>query len=210
MSHSPDDTLVVYSDYVCPFCYLGRASMNEYLESAADPPAVDWQFFDLRGYKRGPDGEIDESVDDGKDESYFAQVRRNVDRLKEQYDVEMELDRAIDVDSWNAQKAALSVKRNHGEDAFREFHDAVFDALWREGRDIGDPDVLADIADGVGLSGDDIREAINDDELDADLEARFAEAQEAGVTAIPTFVYDDHAARGAVPPSQLRRLIEGV
>jgi predicted DsbA family dithiol-disulfide isomerase len=37
----------------------------------------------------------------------------------------------------------------------------------------------------------------------------FAAAQRRGVTGVPTFVADGHAARGAVPPEQLERLVEG-
>ncbi|MFB6185738.1 MAG: disulfide bond formation protein DsbA, partial [Halobacteriaceae archaeon] len=38
---------------------------------------------------------------------------------------------------------------------------------------------------------------------------KFNQAQQAGITGVPTFVYDSYAARGAVPPEQLERLIEG-
>ncbi|USZ69276.1 DsbA family protein [Halorussus salilacus] len=206
---SADDALEVYSDYVCPFCYLGKAAMEEYLESADDPPRVEWRFYDLRGYKRRPDGTIDHDVEDGKDDDYFAQVRENVERLKERYDAEMTLDFSLDVDSWDAQQAALHVRREYDRETFLEFHEAVFEALWREGRDIGDPDVLADIADDAGVDPDAVRAATEDDDLEADLRERFETAQQAGVSGIPTFVYEGHAARGAIPPEQFRRLVDG-
>jgi predicted DsbA family dithiol-disulfide isomerase len=38
---------------------------------------------------------------------------------------------------------------------------------------------------------------------------RFEAAKQRGITGVPTFAYDGHAARGAVPPEHLRRLIEG-
>jgi len=203
------DRIEVYSDYVCPFCYLGRASLRQYLDEAEDPPDVEWRFFDLRGHKRGPDGEIDESVDDGKDEGYFEQARENVRRLQERYDVEMSLDLSRDVDSWNAQQAALHVKQVCDDETFLAFHDAVFDALWQDGRDVGDPDVLAEIAADVGVDPDEVRDAVDDDQLERELRERFDAARERGVTGIPTFAYGEHAARGAVPPEQLRRLVDG-
>jgi predicted DsbA family dithiol-disulfide isomerase len=204
----PDDTLSVYSDYVCPFCYIGRASLREYLAESDAPPAVEWRFFDLRGYKRGPDGELRDDVDDGKDDDYFAEVRENVARLSERYGLDMDLSEARGVDSWDAQQAALYVRQSHPEQ-FRAFHDATFDALWEDGRDIEDPDVIAEIADGVEVPADEVRAALDDETLSAELEDRFEAARDAGVTGIPTFVYDDYAARGAVPPEQLRRLVEG-
>lgn len=205
----PDDPLVVYSDYVCPFCYLGRASMNQYLENADDPPDVEWRFFDLRGHKRGPNGEIRDDIDDGKDEAYYERARENVRRLQDEYGVEMTIDLATGVDSWDAQKAALFVKQEYGESVFKEFHDAVFDALWREGRDIGDPAELAQIGDAIGIEPEALVEAIGDPALEVELTERFSASKSAGVTGIPTFVYGDYVARGAVPPAQVRRLVEG-
>ena len=209
------DTLAVYSDYVCPFCYLGKAAMEQYLATADDPPTVEWRFYDLRGYKRDESGEIDHDVDDGKDDDYFEQARKNVERLKEEYDVEMTLDFSRDVDSWNAQQAALYLRRNYGEETFLAFHEAVFAALWEDGRDVGDPDVLAEIAEhvdfpeGTDVDPDEVRAAVEDPDREAVLRETFEQAQQAGVRGIPTFVYEGHAARGAIPPEQLRRLIEG-
>jgi len=208
----PDATqqLVVYSDYVCPFCYLGKASLEQYRTEREDPLDVAWHQFDLRGYKRRPDGTIDHDVDDGKDERYFEQARENVQKLKAQYDVEMELDLSMDVDSWNAQQAALFVQEERDGDAFARFHDAVFDAMWQAGRDIGDPSVLASLAESVDLDGASIRAAVESEEWDGRLRERFDAAQGTGITGVPTFVYGEHAARGAVPPEQLQRLVEGV
>lgn len=210
MSQTTGDTLQVYSDFVCPFCYLGRASLREYQERNEDAPEVRWELFDLRGYKRGPDGEIRDDVDDGKDESYFEQAKQNVRRLQEEYDVEMiDLDELLDrdIDSWNAQQAALYVRQTEDEATFDAFYDAVFDALWLDGRDIGDPDVLADIAESVGLAPAEIRDATADPQLESELKNQFEAAQKRGISGIPTFVYDEHAARGAVPPEHLERLV---
>jgi len=205
------DTITVYSDYVCPFCYLGKASLESYLDDREDPPAVEWHQFDLRGHKRGPDGEIRDGVEDGKDEAYFEQVRENVARLRERYDVEMlDLDDLPDdVDSWDAQVVALHVQREHDPETFRAFHEGLFAALWQDGRDIGDEDVLVDVADSAGVPAAEVREAVDDDALDQQLRERFEAAKRQGVSAVPTFVHGEHGARGAVPPEQLERLVEG-
>lgn len=209
MSES-DDSVTVYSDYVCPFCYLGHQSLKRYQEAREDDPAINWHPFDLRAQKRDADGEIDDSVDDGKDEEYFDQVRRNVKRLKQQYDADemLNLDEVPDVDSLNAQIASLYVKREH-PDRWLAFDEAIFTALWTKGRDIGDVSVLGEIAENVGIKSNEIHNAVTNDQLRNDVFAKFAEAQRSGITGVPTFTYDDHAARGAVPPEQLERLIQG-
>jgi predicted DsbA family dithiol-disulfide isomerase len=213
----------VYADYVCPFCYLGYASFDRYREeregrSASDPRAgseatreerdepleADWHPFDLRAGKRDETGEIDQSVDDGKGESYYEEARKNVRRLAERYDVEMAQKLSRDVNSYDAQRVAWRAREEH-PDAFETFHRSVFDALWEEGRDIGDRDVIAELAADAGLPEGYVDDVFADDASAEELEA----ARERGVTGVPAFVAGERAARGAVPPEQLRRLVEG-
>jgi predicted DsbA family dithiol-disulfide isomerase len=204
------DAITIYSDYVCPFCYLGRKSLADYQDGRDEPLSIDWHPFDLRAQKRGPDGDIDHSADDGKDDEYYEQAKQNVERLKDDYGAdEMTVQIATDIDSLDAQVASLYVKETHPED-WLAFDEAVFAALWEDGRDIGDRDVLADIADEAGLDAEEILDAVDTDEWRDRVRERFSEAREHGVTGVPTFVYDGHGARGAVPPSQLERLVEGV
>ena len=203
------DAITVYSDYVCPFCYLGRRSLARYQETREEPLAIDWHPFDLRAGKRGPDGEIDRDADDGKDEDYYEQARENVRRLQEEYDVEMAEELRTDVDSLPAQIVSVHV-RETAPDAWLAFDEGVFDALWLDGRDIGDRDVLADVAADVdGLDADAVDRALDDDSLRGRVTDMFDAARRRGVTGVPTFAYDGHAARGAVPPEQLERLVEG-
>lgn len=204
----PEDTLVVYSDYVCPFCYLGKASLETYLDQAEDPPPVTWRAFDLRWHKRRADGSIDPDVPDGKDEAYYERAKRNVRRLAREYDVDMTLDLPEDIDAWNAHKASIHVLDEHGQAAFERFHDAVFDALWREGRDVGDPDVLADVAEAVDLPPDEVRQAADDDALDEAVRDRFERSHRQGITGVPTFVYNDLRLPGAIPPEQIGTLVD--
>lgn len=203
-----EDRLTVYADYVCPFCYLGRQSLEQYRERRENRVVIDWQPFDLRSDKRGPDGEVDPEADDGKDEAYFDQAKENVRRLQEEYGVEMAQEIATEVDSLPAQAASLYVKETH-PDQWEAFDRAIYAALWKEGRDIGDRDVLSELAEDVGLDPEAVLDAIDDEGLRARLDEHFAEARERGVTGVPTFAYDGYAARGAVPPEQLERLVEG-
>ena len=204
------DTITIYSDYVCPFCYLGRKSLADYQETRDEDLDIDWRPFDLRSRQRRPDGTLDDSVDSGKDEEYYAEARENVERLREEYGAdEMSTDLVGDVDGFLAQVASLYVREEDPEQ-WLAFDEAVFAALWEDERDVGDRDVLADIAADFGLDGEEIREVVDDEDWRDRLRDSFADARELGVTGVPTFVYDGHGARGAVPPSQLERLVEGV
>ena len=209
MSEATTATITVYSDYVCPFCYLGRESLSRYQADRDEPLRIDWRPFDLRAGKRTADGAIDHSVDDGKDDEYFEQAKESVRRLQEQYDVEMTLELATEVDSLDAQVASAYVSQEHSYETWLAFDEAIFAALWQDGRDIGSEDVLVDLATRVGIDGSEITAALNDKAHRETVTDAFTAAQQAGITGVPTFVADGHAARGAVPPAQLRRLVEG-
>ena len=205
-------TVTIFSDYVCPFCYLGRRSLEQYRESRGEDASdleIDWHPFDLRSGKRRPDGSIDTSVDDGKDEDYYEQAKENVRRLQEEYDAEMDLEIATDVDSLDAQVVSYYLKQHHPYETWLAFDEAVFAALWKDGGDIGDRDLLVSLAEDAGVDPAEVRSALDDAALREEVTSRFEEAKRRGVTGVPTFAYDGHAARGAVPPEHLRRLIEG-
>ena len=210
MSTDPTESITVYSDYVCPFCYLGRESLARYQAERDQPLEIEWRPFDLRSQKRNPDGSIDHSVDDGKDDAYFEQAKQSVRRLKDKYDVEMAQELAVEVDSYNAQLAAYYVDQHFPYETWLAFDEAILDALWEAGRDIGDEDVLAEIAEDCGINPDEIRSALDDDTLRETLETEWSQAHQQGITGVPTFAYGGHAARGAVPPEQLQRLVEGI
>jgi predicted DsbA family dithiol-disulfide isomerase len=203
------ERITVYSDYVCPFCYLGRQSLSEYQDDRDDPLEIDWRPFDLRAGKRGPDGEIDPDADDGKDDDYYQQARENVRRLADEYDADMAQEIATDVDSRPAQIVSYHVAETEPYETWLAFDEAVFEALWTDGRDIGDRDILVDCATEAGLDASVVDDALADDDLDARVAQLFQDAQAQGITGVPTFAYDGHAARGAVPPAQLARLVDG-
>jgi predicted DsbA family dithiol-disulfide isomerase len=210
MSDTEPNQIQMYSDYVCPFCYLGREALKQYQASRTEPLEVDWRPFDLRGHQRRADGSIDTSVEDNKDEDYYEQAKQNVRRLQAEYDVEMEMSLAKGVDSFDAQVVSFYVSDHHDHQTWAAFDKALFQALWQEGRDIGEESVLVELAQEVGVNADEVRSALTDDSLDAELRDRFADAQEEGITGVPTFVYGEYGARGAVPPAQFERLVEGV
>ncbi len=209
MDQQADERVTVFADYVCPFCYLGYASLETYLEEREEPLAVDWHPFDLRANRRGADGRIDPDAETAKGEEYFEEARKNVERLAERYDVEMSQSLATDIDSYDAQRVALRLADEH-PDQFVAFHRGVLDALWEEGRDIGTQSVLEELAEKAGLSAAFVAKTLDDSDSADRIEEAFAAAQARQITGVPTFVSGEHSARGAVPPEQLRRLVDGV
>ena len=86
--------------------------------------------------------------------------------------------------------------------------DALFSAYFTAGRDIGDRDVLADIADGIGMDAAAVRKLLATD-ADADaIRDRDAHSRKMGVTAVPTFIVAGrHAVPGAQPQAMWQKVI---
>lgn len=206
-----EPTITVYSDYVCPFCYLGRRSLDRYLREVDHDIWIEWHPYDLRGHKRGPDDELLHEIDDGKDEAYFDRVRENVRRLKDEYGADRM--RSIDdlpdpVDSFDAQVVSYYISDRRPE-LWADFDERIFEALWEDGLDIGDVDVLTGLGQDVGVDGDEIRRVLDDRTVHEELHSAFDAARRRGISGVPTFIYDGRVARGAVPPEHLARLVEG-
>jgi len=87
-------------------------------------------------------------------------------------------------------------------------HDALYRAYFVEARNIGDPEVLVDIARSVGLDPDEVRRVLADrpgkDAVDAD----WAKSRQFGVTGVPTFVAGGYGVVGAQPYETLERLLD--
>lgn len=89
--------------------------------------------------------------------------------------------------------------------------DAIYDAYFVDGKDIGNLDVLVGLAKSVGLDDEAIRTRLTGDEAHQTVLMEAAQAQQMGVTGVPMFVFDNtFAVSGAQPPEVLLQVIEQV
>ena len=73
---------------------------------------------------------------------------------------------------------------------FDEFHEEVFRSFFTHGRDIGDVDVLAELAKGVGLDSDSLKKELAEERYTERLDQVRIETIKDGITAAPTFVIE--------------------
>jgi predicted DsbA family dithiol-disulfide isomerase len=86
-------------------------------------------------------------------------------------------------------------------------HDALFRAYFVDGRNIGDPEVLVQVAKDVGLDPVRAREVIEKRTHKAAVDADWEKSRQYGVTGVPTFVIGDRGVVGAQPYEALERLV---
>ena len=78
-------------------------------------------------------------------------------------------------------------------------HDALFNAYFVDGRNIGDSAVLVDVARSVGLPADEAADVLQQRRYRAGVDADWAKSRDYGVTGVPTFVSGGHGVVGAQP-----------
>jgi predicted DsbA family dithiol-disulfide isomerase len=203
--------LDVLSDPICPWCYIGKAHLDRALAARPDHPfAVEWHPFQLN-----PD-----MPREGMDRKAYLEAKfggpegaaRVYGRIAE---AAREAGLKIDFDSIRRTPNTL--------DAHRLIHWAglegrqtaavarLFKAYFEEGKDIGDPGVLLDIAEGIGLDRAMTERLLESDADLEDIRARDAHARARGVSGVPTFVVaNTHVVPGAQPPELWERVIDDI
>ncbi|MCB6177125.1 DsbA family oxidoreductase [Rhodobacter sp. Har01] len=201
--------LDIFSDPVCPWCFVGKANLDRALAAHPDHPfRIEWQPFQLNP-DLPPEG-VDKR---GYLEAKFGgpdRVNAIHERLRE---VARAAGVALDPDKPKRMPNTLNAHRLiHWagiEGRQMAVVSALFSAYWTGGRDIGQPRVLADIAAACGMD----RAAtlrLLDSEADADdIRARDADARAKGVNSVPTFLIAQHyVVSGAQPPELWAQVIE--
>jgi predicted DsbA family dithiol-disulfide isomerase len=87
-------------------------------------------------------------------------------------------------------------------------HDALYQAYFVDARNIGDPEILVEIAQSVGLAADEARAVLHERRFQAAVDADWAKSHRYGVTGVPTFVADRFGVVGAQPYEALVQLVE--
>ncbi|WP_371018182.1 DsbA family oxidoreductase [Pseudalkalibacillus sp. JSM 102089] len=190
-----EQKLVVYSDFICPFCYIGKVNA-ERLQQEIPGLELEWKEFELH-----PEGQPDAKG------PYMKQALENVKYLAKEYGIEMRPEVLTEVTS-DSRKALLGFEfaKEHGAEG--SYRDAVFHAYWVEGKDIAEDHVLREVAKQVNLDPVKLLEAIENPVYHNKLRASIHEAHANGITGVPTYRYGDMETVGAQPLENLKKMVE--
>ena len=87
-------------------------------------------------------------------------------------------------------------------------HDALYRAYFVDSRNIGDPEILVEIAQSVGLPGEEVRAVLSERRFKDAVDADWAKSHAYGVTGVPTFVAARYGVVGAQPYEVLEQLLD--
>ncbi len=192
--------LDVFSDPVCPWCYIGKANLDRAVALAGSQPfAVEWHPFQLNPDM--PPGGVDrarylETKFGGRDKA--IQIYARVEQAAAEAGLQIDFARIATMP--NTLDAHRLIHWAGLEGLQTEMVSALFRAYWQEGRDIGDAGTLSALAGDVGMDAAVTERLLaTDADRDALLE-RDSHARTRGVTAVPTFVVaNQYVVSGAQP-----------
>lgn len=211
MTQRPSVKLDILSDPICPWCYIGKTHLDKALAEVPDHPfVIEWHPFQLN-----PD-----MPSEGMDRRAYLEAK---------FGGKEGAVRAYAPVVEHAEQAGLSIdfeamqRTPNTLDAHRLIHwagiegkqtaavDALFEAYFTKGQDIGDKQVLADIAETIGMEREVVLRLLEGDS-DRDLiQSRDTHSRKMGVSSVPTFIVaNQHAVPGAQPPELWKRVIADI
>jgi predicted DsbA family dithiol-disulfide isomerase len=110
--------------------------------------------------------------------------------------------------TFNSRLAQELAKWADSKPGFEKIHDALYRAYFVDGRNIGDPSVLLQIAESVGLPADEAREVLFERTFKEAVDKDWEHARRAGITGVPSFVAGKYKVVGAQPYEVLAQLLQ--
>ena len=186
----------VFSDYICPFCYLGYLRL-ERLRSRYDLK-VNWCLLEIHA----------DIPPQGGSFAALGYTPERWERLRSDLQVEAATDHVrlgglhCTANSHQALLLAEAAKEE-GAGVFYPLHRRLFEAYLCDGRDIGDARVLEELAQAAGAPPQVAERAWSEPRYELKLRQYALAARELGVTATPTFFFDEQGLPGLQPRQAL-------
>ena len=201
----------IWSDVVCPWCYLGKRRFEKALEQL---PFRDEVEVVHRSFQLDPTAPHDHTVETaahlaskyGLTKDRAAQMQREMEGRAAQDGLEYHLDGQRSGNTFTAHRLLHLAKTENKQG---ELIEAMYRAYFTDGRSLFTVDELATIANEVGLDPDDVETVLNDDKFTADVEADIEQARAYGITGVPFYVLNSKfAVSGAQSVDVFREALE--
>lgn len=196
-------TVEIWSDIMCPFCYIGKRKFEAALAQFPHKEQINivWKSFQLNpDMKSEPGKSTIQHLSEVKGWS-LEEARRitsQVTGMAREVGLTYDFDKAVVANSWDAHRLIQLAKKHGLGDAAEE---VLFRAYFTEGRDTADHATLLDLGKSIGLDGGEVTAMLQSDQFGQAVEQDIYEAQQVGVRGVPFFVLNrKYAVSGAQAP----------
>ena len=199
----PALNISIFSDYICPFCYIGNQRMDT-LRAAYDLK-INWCFVEIHP-EIPPQGQSFDNL--GYNEETREKLLSNLQQLAKEEGFSFHAPPFIT----NSRKALLlsQAVKSLGTDAFYPFHQQLFDDYFINGKNIGDKTVLRTIAQQHNIPESLIDKAWQDKYILGPAKSTpktllpfLNYAQKLQIKSVPSFIINDQILTGAVSREKL-------
>ncbi|MFD1884336.1 DsbA family oxidoreductase [Paenibacillus wenxiniae] len=195
----------IWSDYQCPFCYIGKARLQKALEQF---PHADQVHINYKSFELDPSADRDVPMTNNemlasKYNTTIEQVRKmndNIGAQAAQEGLRFEFDSMILTNSFDAHRL-MQFAVDQGKGA--EMNEALFRAFFTDSRHIGDHDTLADIAGEIGLDRAEALTMLQSERYGEDVRRHEHLGSQLGITGVPFFVINDKYAVSGAQPTEM-------
>lgn len=182
----------IWSDIVCPFCYIGKRRFENALAQFPhrDAVEVEWKSFQLQPHAQtDPNVKIDEWLarEKGWPLAHAKQMNARVTAMAAEAGLEYHLDRAVVANTFRAH-GMLHFAKAHGKQ--NEAKERLLRAYFTESKNIDDLTMLAELGREVGLDAEALTAALATGAYDREVRADIDEAHSLGISGVPFFVLD--------------------
>lgn len=201
---SPTETPVVslelFSDYVCPWCYLHAANLEKL--SADRPLDITWRAFPLH-------------ADTPEEGMPLAQLFKGRDMSAAQAQLESRMAEAgveyhYCENIYNTRLAQELTKWAGTRPGGEALHMALFRRYFVHGRNLAEIDVLVETAEDVGLDAETARQVLVDRAFAAEVDSDWALARQYGIGGVPAMVGGGYLLSGSQPLPELARFLDTI
>jgi predicted DsbA family dithiol-disulfide isomerase len=205
LAFPPAMKIEVWSDVVCPWCYVGKRRLEHALERFPHRDAVEvtWRSFELD--PSAPAQRTESTIEHlankyGISHQQAEAANQRVSGVAAQEGLAFRLDQAKSGNTFDAHRL-IHLAAQHGlQDAAKE---RLMAAYFTEGEPIGDRETLVRLASEVGLDADEVRGVLESDAFADAVQSDESEARALGITGVPFFVLDRKYGISGAQPSDL-------
>lgn len=188
-------TLTIWSDFACPYCYIGETRLQRAIEELGltDEVVIDFRAFEL-------DPSASKEVVSTTPERFAMKYRLSLEGAKEQIEQISSLGRELGIDfnymttqysnTRDAHRLMKLAEAKYDRATVGRLNEALFKAYFVENLILSDYKVLLDKAVGVGMKEEDVREVLDSDKYNDEVRFDEREAMMRGVHGVPYIVFN--------------------
>jgi predicted DsbA family dithiol-disulfide isomerase len=197
MNTLPELKVTVFSDYICPFCYVGHHRLMRLRDSY--DLKINWCFLEIHP-ENSPDGEPVTNLDYPSE--YWEQLMENLKRVA----IEENIPLAEHTFTTNSRDALLLAEycKQLGRETFYLLHEKLFTAFFVESHNIGNKNILRKIARDCGIQDEVIESSWKDKKTQQHIIQNFDTARKYDIKSVPSFVFGERVLTGVVSEHIMR------